>query len=109
MKTKTKMLITEFGQDITIKKSENDNLIYTKAFIQPLRCDYQSEMYGDYLDNPGDEQYLYIGLSEYPISTYPNTTVITSNNQNYTIKKAETVYLSNTPMYERAVLEKEIS
>ncbi len=106
MEIRTKMLINQFGQDVVIQTSENDNPIYTKAFIQPLRCDYQSEMYGDYQDNPGDEQFLYIGLSDYPISTYPNTTVITSNNQDYTIKKAETVYLSNTPMYERAVLEK---
>lgn len=106
MKLRTKMLINKYGQSITILKSENDNPIYTKAFIQPLRCDYQSEMYGDYVDNPGDEQFLYIGLPEYPISTYPLTTIITMNNQNYTIKKAETVYLSNTPMYERAVLEK---
>ena len=106
MNAKTKMLINDFGQDIIIQKSENDNPIYAKAFIQPLRCDYQSEMYGDYVDNPGDEQFLYIGSTDYPINEYPNTTVITLKNQNYTIKKAETVYLSNTPMYERAVLEK---
>ena len=106
MNVKTKMLINEFGQNITIQKSEDDNPIYTNAFIQPLRCDYQSELYGDYLDNPGDEQFLYIGLPDYPISTYPDTTVITMNGQDYVIKKAETVYLSNTPMYERAVLEK---
>lgn len=106
MEEKTKKLINNFGQDITIKESENDDPIYAKAFIQPLRCDYQSEMYGDYVDNPGDEQFLYIGLPDYPISTYPITTVITSNGQDYTIKKAETVYLSNRPMYERAVLEK---
>lgn len=106
MKTKTRMLINEFGQDITISQGENAPPIYTKAFIQPLRCDYQSEMYGDYLENPGDEQFLYIGLPDYPISEYPSTTTITLNNQNYTIKKAETVYLSNTAMYERAVLEK---
>lgn len=106
MKTKTKMLINQFGQNIKIQKSENDTPIYTKAFIQPLRCDYQSELYGDYVDTPGEEQFLYIGLPDDQISTYPDTTVITMNNQDYTIKKAETVYLSNTSMYERAVLEK---
>ncbi len=106
MQRNTKNLINKFGQSITILKSENDTPIYTKAFIQPLRCDYQSELYGDYVDTPGEEQFLYIGLPDDQISTYPSSTVITMNNQDYKIKKAETVYLSNTSMYERAVLEK---
>ncbi len=106
MQKNTKNIINQFGQNITILKSENDNPIHTKAFIQPLRCDYQSELYGDYVDTPGEEQFLFIGLPEDKISTYPDTTVITVNSQDYKIIKAETVYLSNTSMYERAVLEK---
>ena len=48
MKTRARILISNYGQDIIVKKSENDESIYTQAFIQPLRCDQQSELYGDY-------------------------------------------------------------
>ncbi len=106
MKTKINYIIKQFGQETIIMKSQNDEPIYTKAFIQPLRCDYQSELYKDYMETEGTEQFLYIGPPECPISTYPDTTIITSGQQSYIIKKAESVYLSNTQMYERAVLEK---
>ena len=107
MKTRARILISNYGQSITVKKNEDDKPIHTKAFVQPLRCDYQSELYGDYVDsnNKNVEQYLYIGDPEIKLSSAPNA-IITVDNQNYFIKKAEEVIFSDKVLYERAVLEK---
>lgn len=107
METEAKMLILRYGQPITITKSLTGTPESTQAFIQPLRWDGQSPLYGDYEDTAHTEQFLYIGPPNFPISTYPSTTIIKAENQNYIIKKAESVYLSGQRIYERAVLEKE--
>ena len=107
MEMEIKMLLSRYGRQITITKSSTDTPIITEAFIQPLRSDNQSALYGDYAD--GTEQYVCIVSADIPLSTYPSTTVITAGSQNYIIKKAEGVYLSGKRIYERAVLEKAIS
>ncbi len=107
METEASILILRYGQSITIKKSSADAPENTRAFIQPLRWDGQSPLYGDYAETENTEQFLYIGPPSFQLSTYPATTVITAENQNYIIKKAESVYLSDQRIYERAVLEKE--
>ncbi len=107
MKTRARILISNYGQSITVKRSENDKPFNAKAFIQPLRKDDQSDLYGDYVDNKNQnvEQYLYIGYPETKLSSAPNA-IITVDNQNYFIKKAEEVVFSDKVLYERAVLEK---
>lgn len=96
-------LIKKYGQKITISKS--GQTIKSSAFIQPLRADDQSELYGDY--NPQNvEQYLYIGLPDCDIDDSGNTT-ITFENENYSVVKSESVWLSNRKIYNRAVLEKQ--
>lgn len=105
MKTRAKILISNYGQNIIIKRDSNEKSIHTKAFIQPLRCDRQSELYGDYTDSQTTEQYLYIGLPEIKLSNAPNA-ILTVDGQNYFIKKAEKVVFSGKVLYERAVLEK---
>ncbi len=106
MALNAKTLIERYGQNISIKKSSNSDLILTKAFVQPLRCDWQSELYGDYVDENKVEQFLYIGFAEHQINICPTTTVIIVENQNYVVKKAENVFFSGQAIYERAVLEK---
>lgn len=102
MKVDAKMLIKKYGQPITITINSVKKASF--AFIQPLRMEEQSSLYGDY--NPSDvEQYLYIGLPEYNFND-PENTVITSGNDNYSIVKSESVWLSGRIIYERAVLEK---
>ena len=96
-------LIKKYGQKITV--SQNGETVQSFAFIQPLRADEQSELYGDY--NPQSvEQYLYIGLPDCNIDDSGNTT-ITFDNQNYSVVKSESVWLSNRIIYNRAVLEKQ--
>ena len=107
MKTEANSLIKKYGQPISIKKTSSSDPENTKAFIQPLRSDYQSGLYGDYIETEGTEQFLYIGLPEYKLTDYPNTTRITFSNQDYVIKKAENVYFGESIIYVRAVLEKD--
>ena len=106
MHSEARFLILKYGQDITITPGNGSKPINSKAIIQPLRSDYQSDLYGDYLETQSTEQFLCIGLPGLQISALPASAVITAKNQNYIIKKAENVYLSDTVIYERAVLEK---
>ena len=105
---KTKFLIEQFGQEIQIV-DPSQNVVYAKAFIQPLRSDYQSPLYADYLENQNDEQYLYIGMPGVNLSSYPSGTVIKLGEVTYDIKKVEYVYFSGNVVYERAVLEESSS
>ena len=100
-------LIKKYGQAISIKKTSSSDPQKTKAFIQPLRSDYQSSLYGDYIETEGVEQFLYIGLPDYKLTDYPSTTRIIFSNQSYVIKKAENVYFGESVLYVRAVLEKD--
>ena len=103
MQIEAKSLIKKYGQKITV--SRNGKTVKSFAFIQPLRADEQSGLYGDYNDQ-SVEQYLYIGLPDCEIDDSGNTT-ITFNNQNYSVVKSESVWLSNNIIYNRAVLEKQ--
>lgn len=105
MEVRTRTLISKYGQNIKVTKDNKKTYIHTKAFIQPLRCDMQSELYGDYTDSQNVEQYLYIGLPETKLS-HSEDAIVTVDNIDYKIKKAEEVIFSGKVLYERAVLEK---
>lgn len=106
MIVESRKIILKYGQTVTIKPTDTSHPTETKAIIQPLRSDFQSGLYGDYADSSKTEQFLYIGLPEIKLSTYPSTTIITCAGENYIIKKSESFYCGNQVMYERAVLEK---
>ena len=106
MIAESRKIISKYGQTVTIKQSSTSSPIETKAIIQPLRSDFQSALYADYADSSKTEQFLYIGLPEIKLSSYPDTTTISCVGENYLIKKAESFYYGNQIMYERAVLEK---
>ena len=103
MQIDARNLIKKYGQPITITQSGKVTKSY--AFIQPLRADDQSNLYGDY-NTLNTEQYLYIGLPDHEIDDSGNTT-ITCRNEDYSVVKAESVLLSNKVIYNRAVLEKQ--
>ncbi len=102
MQTEAINLIKKYGQKITV--SQSGKTVKSFAFIQPLRADEQSGLYSDYNED-NVEQYLYIGLPDCEIDDSGNTT-ITFNNQNYSVIKSESVWLSNKIIDNRAVLEK---
>ena len=106
MFTDAKFLISQYGQNITLTSSCKNLPLNFKAFIQPLRSDFQSDLYGDYKESETSEQFLYIGPPDINLKEYPDDTIIESNSEKFKIKKAENVYLSGKVIYERGVLEK---
>lgn len=104
-----KTLISIYGQNVTITfkdESENKNKsLKAQAFIQPLRSDYQSPLYGDYNPDTTTEQFLYIGMADIKLCSCPSDTIIETSSEKYEIKKVESVYLGKKILYERAVLE----
>lgn len=100
IKNVTKDIINQFGQSITV------NNIKSKALIQPLRSDYQSYLYMDYQTSENKEQFLYIGFSDVNLTESSSDTLIKTATESYRVIKSEKVYLSDTAVYERAVLEK---
>lgn len=106
MIAESRKIILKYGQTVVIQPTGTSHSIKAKAIIQPLRSDFQSGLYADYADSPKTEQFLYIGLPEIKLNTYPDTTIITCAGENYSIKKSESFYCGNQVMYERAVLEK---
>lgn len=101
----TKSLIYRYGQKITVE-IPNENPKTSRAFIQPLRSDYQSALYEDYQTDAMNEQYLYIGIPNVKLVNAPSGTLIKTDLDTYTIKKIENVIVSGKVIYERAVLEK---
>lgn len=101
----TKSLIYRYGQKITIE-IPNENSKASRAFIQPLRSDYQSALYEDYQTDAMNEQYLYIGIPNIKLVNAPTDTLIKTDSDTYIIKKVENVIISGKVIYERAVLEK---
>ena len=104
-----KTSILKYGQTITLIDGNEEIVSTSKAFIQPLRSDYQSPLYEDYQEDKSIEQFLYIGLPEVDLINMPSETLIKTDDMTYTIKKVENVYLSEKVIYERAVLEKYIA
>ena len=81
-----------------------DKRISTRAFIEPLR--YKNKVYvgGQYrrLGLARSEKYLYIGLPENTLAE--NTSVIEMNNIKYIVKRCETYYVHDRPVYVWAIL-----
>lgn len=101
--------IEQYGKTISVTTADGAEVSTPKAFIQPLRSDYQSPLYEDYQNDKSTEQFLYIGLPETNLSDMPSGTLLKSDSNVYEIKMIEKVYISEEVAYERAVLEKHVS
>lgn len=102
MQVKATDIIKKYGQPVIIIDGASETESF--AFIQPLRMDEQSALYGDY-NSSGAEQYLYIGLPTILLSKITNA-IVRSYGKDYIVIKAESVILSGEVVYERAVLER---
>lgn len=94
--------IKRYGCSISIKNGEE--YVNTKAFIEPLR--YKNKVYvgGEYhhLGLRKTEKYLYIGPAEYEL--FEDRSVIEMNNSKYIVKRCETYYVKDCPIYVWAIL-----
>ncbi len=103
-----KDLIAKYGQTVSIIINESTPSETTSAFIQPVRCDDHQTLCGHYVDTEAsnDENFLYIGKPNVRLDLYPTTTIVQTETDSYTLKKAETVTLSNQIVFIRAILNK---
>ena len=94
--------IKRYGCSVAIATGEKE--VKTKAFVEPLR--YKNKVYVGgqyhYLGYKQSEKYLYIGSPEYSLSE--NATVIEMHNQKYIVKRCETYYADDRPVYVWAIL-----
>ena len=78
--------------------------INTRAFLEPLR--YRNKIYigGEYrkLGFLKREKYLYVGKSDHRL--VENESVIETHGNKYIVKRCETYFVKDTPVYEWAIL-----
>lgn len=94
--------IKRYGNNITIVEGDKKNK--TKAFVEPLR--YKNRVYvgGKYrlLGLDRDEKYLYIGYAENSLKE--QCSVIEMQDCKYIVKRCETYYVKDYPIYVWAIL-----
>lgn len=94
--------ILRYGSQVTIISGEER--VQTRAFVEPLR--YRNKIYigGEYhqLGFLRREKYLYVGKSIHKL--IENESVIEMKGDKYIVKRCETFYVKDTPVYEWAIL-----
>ncbi len=94
--------IKRYGCSVKITDGSKDATV--KAFVEPLR--YKNRVYvgGEYhyLGYRRTEKYLYVGLPEYVLAE--NSSVIEMQKKKYIVKRCETYYVKDCPVYVWAIL-----
>ena len=94
--------IGRYGSQITIAQQGTE--ISTRAFVEPLR--YRNKIYigGEYhhLGALSREKYLYVGKTAHRL--IPNKSVIKAQGKQYIVKRCETYFVKDAPIYEWAIL-----
>lgn len=94
--------IGRFGSGVTIR--QGGLCVSTRAFVEPLR--YRNKIYigGEYrpLGFSRREKYLYVGKSEHRL--VENESVIESQGGKYIVKRCETYFVQDRPVYVWAIM-----
>lgn len=94
--------ISRYGSEVTIR--QDGDSISARAFVEPLR--YRNRIYigGQYhiLGQHRRQKYLYIGSASHPLRE--NACVIEAHGSKYIVKRSETYYVKDYPVYEWAIL-----
>ncbi|MCD8026477.1 MAG: hypothetical protein LUF33_06025 [Clostridiales bacterium] len=94
--------IKRYGCKVAV--SENGKSSSTTAFVEPFQ--FKSKIYvgGEYISTGlrNTEKYLYIGPVDCPLSM--NSSVIETQAGKYIVKRCETYYVMNRPVYVWAIL-----
>lgn len=107
-KSMVKNSMNEFGQRVIITiPSQNNKVIETNAFIQPLRQINKSYQWNNYLDSGFIDlsSYIYIGPYDVRLDNFPGDTILESDSKKYIIQKTDTVSIKDEIIYFWAVLQ----
>ena len=94
--------IGRYGSQVTINQGGSE--INTRAFLEPLRYRNKISIGGEYrkLGFLKREKYLYVGKSDHRL--VENESVIETHGNKYIVKRCETYFVKDTPVYEWAIL-----
>lgn len=94
--------IAKFGGDVEV--TQGGSSVKTRAIVEPLR--YKNKIYigGEQrsLGSLSRERYLYIGQPDVPLRA--NTSVIESVAGKYIVKRCETYFVQDRPIYVWAIM-----
>ena len=94
--------ISKYGGDVTV--SQGNTSVRGKGIVEPLR--YRNKIYigGEYrpLGVAIREKYLYIGRPAYRL--HENRSVIEAHGERYLVKRSETFFVRDLPVYEWAIM-----
>ena len=95
-------ILNRYGCDVTVKNG--DETVKTKAFISPLRYNYNqnSDNVRHRLGMRKTKLFLFIAPPDVLINS--GKSVIESENGKYTVKRCKKYYGKDNPIYVRAVL-----
>lgn len=99
-------LIERYGHEVSIVNSVDNTVQKVKAFIQPFRPNSDTYLIDTDNNTNDDGIYLYIGDPIVRLDTYPIGTQIQDEGNNYILKKADTMRISENIIYIRAILHK---
>ena len=95
-------MINRYGSAVTI--NNGGEITQTRAFVQPIR--YKNKIYiGGEQQSLGAlnrERYLYIGQPDVPL--HANASVIESVGGKYIVKRCETYFVQDRPVYVWAIM-----
>ena len=94
--------ISRLGGEVSI--TADDHSVSARAIVEPLR--YRNKIYigGEYrpLGVAIREKYLYIGRPAYRL--HENRSVIEAHGERYLVKRSETFFVRDLPVYEWAIM-----
>ena len=94
--------IAKFGGDVEV--TQGSSSVRTRAIVEPLR--YRNKIYigGEQrsLGSLNRERYLYIGQPDVPL--HANASVIESVGGKYIVKRCETYFVQDRPVYVWAIM-----
>lgn len=100
--------INKYGSTVEVLDGSNNLKTTTKALIQPSRYVNKNTFGYQYLKMgiADIDTFLYIGMPEVRIDTFPLDTILRCNNDLYTIKRAQKVCFADETIYVWAMLQK---
>ena len=95
--------IAKYGGDVSV--TQNGQRVRTRAIVEPLRYKNRIFIGGEQrsLGSLNRERYLYIGQPDVPLCA--NASVIESVGGKYSVKRCETYYVQDRPVYVWAILK----
>ena len=100
-------LIEKYGHEVSITSGNNSTVKKVKAFIQPFRPNSDTYLVDTDNNTNDDGIYLYMGDPSVRLDTYPIGTLIQDEGNDYVLKKADAIKISESVIYVRAILYKD--